>query len=64
MEHLLSVRKLAELTGWSPFTIYKKVAAGEIPGQVRIGKRSIRFREAVILSWLLRSEVDEPARRI
>jgi predicted DNA-binding transcriptional regulator AlpA len=43
-EQLLSVHDLAALTGWSPFTIYKKSAGGEIPGRITIGKNSLRFR--------------------
>ncbi len=51
-EHLLSVHQVAELTGWSPFTIYKKSAAGEIPGRVKLGKSSLRFKASEIDAWL------------
>jgi len=51
-EQLLSVRDLAVLTGWSPLTIYKKSAAGEIPGRITIGKNSLRFRATEVNNWL------------
>jgi predicted DNA-binding transcriptional regulator AlpA len=50
---LLSVHDLVILTGWSVFTIYKKSSAGEIPGRVKIGKGSLRFRESEVEEWLL-----------
>jgi excisionase family DNA binding protein len=49
---LLSVQDLARLTGWSQFTIYKKSAAGEIPGRLKIGKNSLRFRASEVEKWL------------
>ena len=56
MDRLLSVEELAYLTGWRPFTIYKKSAAGEIPGRMKLGKTSLRFRESKIREWLSGSE--------
>lgn len=61
MERLLSVQHVAELTGWSPFTIYKKAAAGEIPGRVTIGKRSLRFKQSEVLAWLLEGAAGQPS---
>jgi excisionase family DNA binding protein len=51
-DQLLSVQDVAHLTGWSMFTIYKKSAAGEIPGRLKIGKNSLRFRAAEVEKWL------------
>ena len=51
-QRLLSVHDVSDLTGWSPLTIYKKSAAGEIPGRVKLGKHSLRFRESDIETWL------------
>ena len=51
-ERLLSVRDLVSLTGWAPITIYRKGSLGEIPGKVRIGKRSVRFLESAVEAWL------------
>jgi excisionase family DNA binding protein len=51
-DQLLSVQDVARLTGWSMFTIYKKSAAGEIPGRLKIGKNSLRFRATEVEKWL------------
>ncbi len=50
-ERLLSVQALSDLTGWSPFTVYRKSRNGEIPGRVKLGS-SLRFRESEIDTWL------------
>ncbi len=51
-DRLLSVEEVSHLTGWAVMTIYKKSAAGEIPGRVKLGKHSLRFREGDIEAWL------------
>lgn len=51
MDILLSVEDLAHITGWRPFTIYKKAAAGQIPGRIKLG-RSLRFRRSEVEAWL------------
>ncbi len=51
-DRLLSVHALSDLTGWSPFTIYRKSRIGEIPGRVKLGKSSVRVRESDINEWL------------
>ncbi len=56
MERLLSVRELAALISWDQMTVYKKASSGEIPGRIRLGRRSIRFRETVIEAWLRERE--------
>lgn len=61
VERLLSVHDLAGLTGWSPLTIYKKAAAGIIPGRVIIGKRSLRFKQSDVLTWLLEGAAGHPS---
>jgi excisionase family DNA binding protein len=53
IEKLFSVQEIARITGWSPFTIYKKASAGEIPGRLKIGKGSLRFRASEVEDWLL-----------
>ena len=50
-DKLLSARDLANLTGWSLLTIYKKSSAGQIPGRVKLG-HSLRFRESEVEAWL------------
>ena len=59
-ERLLSVHDLSNITGWSPLTIYKKTAAGEIPGRVRIGKRTVRFKQSDVLAWLFGEVTEKP----
>jgi len=51
-DRLLLVRDLVFLTGWAPMTIYRKGSLGEIPGKVKLGKRSIRFKESEVKAWL------------
>ena len=47
----MGVYDLSRLTGWSPFTVYKKAAKGEIPGRFKLGKRSLRFKESEVMAW-------------
>jgi excisionase family DNA binding protein len=51
IERMLSAGNLADLTGWHVMTVYRKAAAGEIPGRIKLGK-SVRFRESKIIEWL------------
>ena len=57
-ERFLTVQALSNLTGWSPFTIYRKSSAGKIPGRVKLGS-SLRFRESEIDAWLKDKTVTE-----
>jgi len=54
-DRLLSVEDVSHLTGWAVMTIYKKSAAGEIPGRMKLGKHSLRFKESEIEDWLKES---------
>lgn len=56
MDRLITVRELSQVLSWDPMTIYKKASSGEIPGRIRIGRRSIRFKESVIEEWLNESK--------
>ena len=62
MDKLLSVFELSDLTGWHPITIYRKGLVGEIPGRIKLGKRSVRFKESKIEEWL-REGADSPETR-
>ena len=55
MEKLLLARDIAKLTHWHLITVYKKSAAGEIPGRVKLGV-SLRFRKSEIEVWLRGSD--------
>ena len=59
-DQLLSVQDVARLTGWSPFTVYKKSASGEIPGRLKIGKNSLRFRASQVEKWLANGASEQP----
>jgi predicted DNA-binding transcriptional regulator AlpA len=47
----MDVHGISRLTGWSPLTVYKKAAKGEIPGRFKLGKRSLRFKESQVIAW-------------
>lgn len=51
MEELLTVKKVAEILGFSRQEIYKMVAKKKIP-HTRISKRGIRFRIEDFEEWL------------
>ena len=48
---LLTVRDLAVLLTTSSSSVYSRVARGQIPGALRIG-RTLRFDPRVIAQWL------------
>jgi len=48
---LLTVRELAVLLATSSSGVYSRVARGQIPGALRIG-RSLRFDPRVVAQWL------------
>ncbi len=48
----LSVEDIVNLTGWQRPTIYRKGRSGEIPGRLKLGRRSVRFRVEDIEKWL------------
>ncbi|MBL9106478.1 MAG: helix-turn-helix domain-containing protein [Myxococcales bacterium] len=48
---MLTVRELALLLATSSAGVYSRVARGQVPGVLRIG-RSIRFDPRVIAQWL------------
>jgi excisionase family DNA binding protein len=50
-ERLLSVDDIADLTGWTPGTIYKKAQRGRIPGRCKLDG-SLRFKQSSVDSWL------------
>jgi excisionase family DNA binding protein len=45
-------RDMAELLKLSERSIGRLAAAGEIPGLIRVGKKSVRFSRAVVDRWL------------
>ena len=49
---LLKVGTVAAVTGLSSSSIFRKVAAGEFPQPVRLGKRCTRWRAGLVTAWL------------
>ena len=47
---LLTVKQVAQILQWNPFTIIKKAEKGELPG-FKLG-RSWRFRQEDIIAWI------------
>ena len=51
MERLLRVSEVIELTGISHSHLYHRIADGTFPSPLKIGKKSVRFRESDIAMW-------------
>ena len=49
---LLKFHQVVEITGVGRSQIYRKIATGEFPAPVKVGPKSIRFREADIEAWV------------
>ena len=49
---LLKVATVGAVTGLSSSSIFRKVAAGEFPQPVRLGKRCTRWRASLVTAWL------------
>lgn len=53
MSHLMTVRDLAELMGWSEHTVYQRRYRGDsLPRSLKLGNGSVRFRAADVEAWL------------
>ena len=48
--NLLTVKQVAEILQWNPFTVTKKAEKGELPG-FKLG-REWRFSQADIIRWI------------
>ena len=51
-EALLRVQTVGAVIGLSSSSIFRKLAAGEFPEPVRLGKRCTRWRSADVRAWL------------
>lgn len=49
---LLTVPELASVLRLTDKAIYRRAQRGEIPGVVRLGGRTLRFRREEILRWI------------
>lgn len=58
---LLNTKKVADLLGVRPWTIYSLVKRGDLPA-IKIGGRIIRFRRESIENWMTAREAESLAR--
>lgn len=49
---LLRIQTVAQATGLSDATIYRKLAAGQFPAPVRLGSRCTRWKAADVRAWI------------
>lgn len=49
---LVKMALVCAVTGNSAASIYRKVAAGQFPEPVRLGKRCTRWKSAAVRAWL------------
>ena len=54
----LTAQDVALLLRYSQKTIYKKVKRGEMPGVVKLGTRTLRFRRVAIARWARENFID------
>lgn len=56
---LLRIATVAQATGLSSATIYRKLAAGEFPEPVRLGARCTRWKAADVRAWIQAQGADQ-----
>ncbi|WP_397536043.1 helix-turn-helix transcriptional regulator [Roseateles sp.] len=56
---LLRITTVRHATGLSTATIYRKLAAGEFPEPVRLGKRCTRWKSESIRAWIQAQGADQ-----
>ncbi len=54
MKRLLRLKQVTEITGLPRSTVYLYVSQGHFPKQIKIGLRSVAWREEDIQEWLER----------
>lgn len=54
---LLRIQTVVQAVGLSEPTIYRKLAVGEFPMPVRLGKRCTRWKAADVRAWIQAQEV-------
>ena len=59
MVKLLRFSEVVSITGVSRSHIYKRVSQGTFPRPLKIGERSVRFRESDIMAWMEGLQVTE-----
>ena len=48
---LLSIKEVAEMVGFSPATIYRRLSEGEFPRPTKVRKKTLWKRQA-IMAWI------------
>lgn len=56
---LLSIREVAEASGISKPTIYRRMKAGDFPRPVKLSPNRVAWYESEILAWLESRPVSE-----
>lgn len=49
---LVTLREIERRTGFGHSTIYKMIAEGSFPRQVKVGRQGVRWLEAEITAWI------------
>jgi prophage regulatory protein len=49
---LLRIQTVAQATGLSSATLYRKLAAGQFPVPVRLGQRCTRWKASAVRAWI------------
>lgn len=51
-EALLNISTVSQAVGLSASSLYRKIAAGEFPQPIRMGKRCTRFKASAVRAWI------------
>lgn len=51
-ERLLRLREVLDRASLSKATVYRKIASGEFPKPVSVGRQSVRWRESDVAGWI------------
>lgn len=59
-DRLLKISEVCNKVSFSRDTIYKMMSRDEFPKQIKVGKRSVRWKESVIDKWIDQAEENSP----
>ncbi|MGH7022021.1 MAG: helix-turn-helix transcriptional regulator [Caulobacteraceae bacterium] len=51
-DRIVRIRTVLDRTGLSRSTLYRKIAEGSFPRQVKLGEHSAGWREAAVNQWI------------
>jgi len=63
-ERLLTISEVEKLTGTKRSTIYKMMAAGTFPQQIKVTSHASRWRLSAVEAWLLSCELGDDSAAI